>query len=65
YKPVSKKIRPVPGVMPEEARTIRRFPSDPLEGYTPPPVNPPPFEDGERVTRKRLDEANYFASGFL
>lgn len=65
YKPVAKKIRPVPGVMPDEARTIRQFPSDPLEGYQPPELNPPPFTDGRRVTRKRLEEANLFKDGFL
>lgn len=65
YKPVNKKVRPVPGVMPEEARTIRRFPSDPLAGYEPPPLDPPPFKDGVRVTRKRLDDAAYFKSNFL
>lgn len=65
YKPVDKKIRPVPGIMPEEARTIRQFPSDPLEGYTKPSIDPPPFQNGRRVTRERLDQINLFKNGFL
>ncbi|KIM19591.1 hypothetical protein M408DRAFT_49244, partial [Serendipita vermifera MAFF 305830] len=65
YKPVDRKVKPVPGVMPEEARTIMRFPSNPLEGYENPPLNPPPFEDGTRVTRKRLDSLALFKDGFL
>jgi hypothetical protein len=51
--------------MPEEARTIRTFPSDPLEGYSKPDLDPPPFVDGERVTRERLDKLDLFKSGFL
>jgi transposase InsO family protein len=65
YKPVDRKVRPVPGVMPEEARTVRTFPSDPLEGYTKPDIDPPPFVDGERVTRERLNKLDLFKSGFL
>lgn len=42
-----------------------RFPSNPLEGYENPPLNPPPFEDGTRVTRKRLDSLALFKDGFL
>lgn len=65
YKTVDKKVKPIPGVIPDEARTIRRFPSDPLEAYKPPPIDPPPFEDGNRVTRKTLDELKLFVDGFL
>jgi transposase InsO family protein len=65
YKPVDRKVRPVPGVMPEDARTIRRFPSDPLAGYEKPPLNPLPFKDGKRVTRERLNKLDLFKSGFL
>jgi transposase InsO family protein len=65
YKPVDRKVRPVPGVMPEDARTIRRFPSDPLAGYEKPTLDPPPFADGKRVTRERLGKLGLFKSGFL
>lgn len=48
-----------------QIQTIMRFPSNPLEGYENPPLNPPPFEDGTRVTRKRLDSLALFKDGFL
>jgi hypothetical protein len=51
--------------MPEDARTIRRFPSNPLSGYEKPTLDPPSFTDGKRVTRERLDKLNLFKSDFL
>ncbi len=44
YKRVDKKIKPVPGVFPEDARVVRKFPEDPLLNLQPLPMHPPKFE---------------------
>lgn len=51
--------------MPESAKTIRKFPSNPLENLKPVPLDPPPFQDGKRVTRQRLDALSLNQNGFL
>lgn len=33
YKRVDRKVKPVPGVFPEDARVERRFPTNPLNSY--------------------------------
>ena len=39
YKPVAQKVKPVPGVFPEDARVIRQFPEDPLQSLVPLPFH--------------------------
>ncbi|MGH7240653.1 MAG: retropepsin-like aspartic protease, partial [Candidatus Saccharimonadales bacterium] len=34
YKPVARKVKPIPGILPEEARTIKRIPEDPVKKLT-------------------------------
>jgi hypothetical protein len=65
YKPVHKKVRPVPGTTPEEAKTIRKFPEDPLADLPEVLWDPPPFEDGTRVTKDRLVKMKWRSNGFL
>jgi hypothetical protein len=42
YKPVAKKVRPVPTSLPEEFRVVRRWVGDPFESYV--PLSPHPTE---------------------
>jgi hypothetical protein len=65
YKTVARKSRPVPGITPENAKTIRKYPKDIMKNLPTVPLVPPPFRDGERVTRKRLDAMRINSSGFL
>jgi hypothetical protein len=65
YKPAHKKVRPVPGTTPENAKTIRRFPEDPLADLPEVLWDPPPFKDGKRVTKERLAKMKWRANGFL
>lgn len=64
YKRVDKKVKPVPGIFPEDARVIRKFPEDPLKTLPPLPTNPPEFVPGERLTLERLKMMN-INDGFL
>jgi hypothetical protein len=65
YKTVDRKINPAPGVTPENAKTIRNFPENPLDSLPAIPLIPPPFKDGRRVTKNRLEKLNLNANGFL
>ncbi|KAG2120934.1 uncharacterized protein F5147DRAFT_563283 [Suillus discolor] len=65
YKRVDKKIKPVPGVFPQEAQVQRRFPSDPLE--TLPVLSPhlPEFKPSIKITTERMKSLNINSIGFL
>lgn len=65
YKPVHRRVKPVPGVFPEDARVIRQFPEDPLATLPYLTPQPPEFEPSERLTRDRLTEMNINPDGFL
>ena len=65
YKPVNKKVRPVPATLPEEYRTIQRIPEDPLLTLPPLPTHPPDFEPGEHLTLEHLEELNLNPKNFL
>lgn len=65
YKPVSKKVRPVPGTLPEEFRIIRLRPGDPLADMPRLPFNPPEFTPGKRYTQERYEAANIDPFDFL
>ena len=58
YKPVDKRIKPVPGVFPEDARVTRQFPEDPLLSLPTLPSRPTIFVPTERITSERLEELN-------
>lgn len=65
YKPVAKKIQPIPGVYPEEARTRRSFPEDPLLSLPPLSPNPPEFVPSKRLTLERLQSLEINNANFL
>lgn len=65
YKPVDRKVRPIPGVMPEEARTIRRIPEDPLLTLPKLTPHPPEFTPTAKVTAERMDSLHLNPTGFL
>ena len=65
YKRVDKKIRPVPGVIPEEVKVVRQFPEDPLESLVDLPVHPPEFQANGRLTEERLKELAINTEGFM
>ncbi|VDC04371.1 unnamed protein product [Peniophora sp. CBMAI 1063] len=65
YKPVDKKIRPVPGVFPQEAAVTRTIPEDPLLSLPVLPTHPPDFEPTERLSRERLDSMKLNEDGTL
>ena len=50
YKRVDRRVKPVPGVFPEDARVERRFPEDPLLSLPPLSPHPPEFTSGNRLT---------------
>ncbi|EGN98277.1 hypothetical protein SERLA73DRAFT_55652, partial [Serpula lacrymans var. lacrymans S7.3] len=66
YKRVDRKVKPVPGVFPEDARVTRSFPEDPLLSLPPLPVLPPEFIPTPKLTKERLyDEMKLNSDGFL
>ncbi|KAJ3781161.1 hypothetical protein GGU10DRAFT_379826 [Lentinula aff. detonsa] len=61
YKPVAKRVQPVPATLPEKFRVIRHIPTDPLEQM--PMLLPisPPFTPTGRYTQERkefIDDAH-------
>ena len=65
YKPVSRKIRPIPTVYPEYAQTRRSIPEDPLKDLPELPIKPPEFQPTTRLTQERLDEMGINSDGYL
>src|SRR5712671_4554529 len=65
YKKVAKKVRPIPASLPEDFRTTRKIPVDPLLSLPPLLTHPPTFVPGTRLTQERLDELALNAGGFL
>jgi hypothetical protein len=65
YKKVARKVKPVPASLPEDFRTLRRIPSDPLLSLPPLPIHPPDFAPGSRLTQERLDDLQLNRYNFL
>ena len=65
YKQVDRKVRPVPGIVPEEARVMRQFLEDPLDSLPFLTSCPPEFMPTERLTMERIKEMNINPDGFL
>ncbi|KAJ3780346.1 hypothetical protein GGU10DRAFT_235482, partial [Lentinula aff. detonsa] len=65
YKKIANKVLPVPTVMPEYAKTVRRFPEDPLLSLPAVSKHPPPFTPGVRLTQERMDAMGIFENKFL
>lgn len=65
YKPVDRRVKPVSGTFPEDARVERRFPCNPLDTLPPLSPIPPDFIPTERLTQERLDSLNLNPDNFL
>ncbi|KAK7688134.1 hypothetical protein QCA50_008504 [Cerrena zonata] len=65
YKRADKKVRPVPGVFPEEDRVLCHFPEDPLLSLPKLTMHPPEFIPNGRLTQERLDEMNINPDKYL
>jgi len=65
YKKVDKKVRPIPATLPEEFRSIRHIPEDPLLSLPPLTTHLPDFTPGEHLTQERLDKLNLNPDDFL
>jgi len=65
YKPVDRKVRPVPATFPEDARVDRHFPEDPLLTLPPLATHPPDFQPTTTLTAGRLEYLRINSDGFL
>jgi hypothetical protein len=68
YKPVAKKVKPVPATLPEEFRVVRRMPHDPLASLPKVEWNvSAEFKPGKRLTVERWEtiETDLKNVGFL
>lgn len=65
YKPVARKVRPVPSVLPEEYRIARRPHPDPLRDMPVLPTIPVPFKPTGKLTKERLEALDLDPDGFL
>ncbi|KAJ3903097.1 hypothetical protein F5879DRAFT_788223, partial [Lentinula edodes] len=65
YKRVAQKVQPIPTVMPDYAKVIRRFPEDPLLTLPSLSRNPPQFLPGVRLTEERLKGLGILKNRFL
>jgi hypothetical protein len=61
YKRADKKIHPVSGTFPEEARVHCTISEDPLLTLQPLPIHPPSFTPGNRLTKERLSQEEALA----
>jgi transposase InsO family protein len=65
YKRVDKKIKPVPGVFPQEAQVQRQFPHNPLDTLPILTPHPPEFRPSAKITMERMKSLNINSVGFL
>ncbi|EPQ51283.1 hypothetical protein GLOTRDRAFT_49321, partial [Gloeophyllum trabeum ATCC 11539] len=65
YKRVDRKIKPVPGIFPEDARVIRQFPENPLLSLPTLSVMPPEFNPTSKFTAEHIAKMGINADGFL
>lgn len=65
YKTVDRKIKPISGTFPQEARVIRKFPHNPLEGLHELPTHPPDFKPTNKISMERLEMLKINETGFL
>jgi len=65
YKKVDVRVRPVPGVFPQEATVRRQFPNDPLANLLPLPRQPPEFIPTAKITEERMKAIGINSQGFL
>ena len=65
YKPVAKRIKPVPTTLPEQFRIQRRPVPNALDDIPALPTHPPDFVPSKRYTQEQKDANKQNATGFL
>lgn len=65
YKGVERKVRPVPGIISEDAKTIRRIPEDPLLTLPSLTNQPPTFQYTSKLSEERMAKLDFDKEGFL
>jgi hypothetical protein len=65
YKPVHKKIRTIPALYPEDARTIRQRPEDPLQTLPELPRHSPVFEPTAKFTAARMKAIGIESNAYI
>ena len=65
YKRVDQKVRPVPGVFPENIKVRRIIPEDPLLSLPQLPIIPPDFSPTTKLTAERMDDLKIHMNDFL
>ena len=65
YKRVDRRVKPVPGAFPEDARVEHQFPEDPLKTLPDLSPWPPDFKEGNRLTDECLEEMHINEDEFL
>jgi len=65
YKKVDVRVKPVPGVFPQEATVHRQFPNNPLDNLPPIPRQPPDFIPTAKLTEERMTSIGINTQGFL
>ena len=65
YKRVDQKVRPVPGVFPENIKVRRIIPEDPLLSLPQLPIVPPDFTPTTKLTTERMNDLNIHSNPFL
>jgi len=65
YKPVDKKVHPVPTTFPEECQVTCQIPEDPMLTLLPLPYHPPIFSPMPKISEDHMKILNVNAKGFL
>ncbi|KZT31053.1 hypothetical protein SISSUDRAFT_960512, partial [Sistotremastrum suecicum HHB10207 ss-3] len=65
HKPVARKQKPVPGVMPEESRVQRKIPVDPLLSLSPLSHHPPSYQPSSKIPQELFDKIIANEDNFL
>jgi hypothetical protein len=65
YKQVDKKVKPVPGVFPQEAQVTWNVPYDPLETLVPLSPHPPEVVFTPKLTKEQIEALKINSKGFL
>jgi len=65
YKKVAKRVKPIPGTLPDQFRITRRQHANPLRDIPVLPTRPPPFVPGKRYTKERYENTEIDPDGFL
>ncbi|KAI0069479.1 hypothetical protein K474DRAFT_1610403, partial [Panus rudis PR-1116 ss-1] len=56
YKRADRKVKPVPGIYPENTKVIRQFPNNPLDSLPKLSMTPPDFVPSPKLTQERVQK---------